>query len=93
MLLNKFILQKEEQFAYETLREICAYYANLRSKILSTAFPEYIIINNDNITYKYSQAVENCLKEIDKMEKASIKDFEDLYVNDEQYFDLLNNKN
>jgi hypothetical protein len=79
MSLNKLITPKQVKFAYETLSEINAYYGNLRYKILSTAIPEYIYITNDNVTFKYSQAVENCLKEIDKMEKASIKDFEELF--------------
>lgn len=51
-----------------------SYYADLRFKILSTAFPISIIFTKDRVTYKYSKDVEDCLKEIDKMEELTLKD-------------------
>lgn len=58
-----------------------SYYADLRFKILSTAFPISIIFTKDGVTYKYSIDVENCLKEIDKMEELTLKDF---YLEEQQ---------
>lgn len=54
---------------------VYSYYADLRYKILSTAFPISIIFTKDGVTYKYSKDVEDCLKEIDKMEELALKDF------------------
>ena len=51
-----------------------SYCADLRFKILSTAFPISIIITKDGVTYKYSKDVEDCLKEIDKMEELALKE-------------------
>lgn len=51
-----------------------SYYADLRFKILSTAFPISIIFTKDVVKYKYSKDVEDCLKEIDKMEELALKD-------------------
>ena len=54
-----------------------SYYADLRYKILSTAFPIGVIITKDGATFKYSKDVEDCLKEIDKMEESALKDLEE----------------
>lgn len=56
-------------------RIVHSYYAELRFKILSTAFPIGIIFTENGVTYKYSKDVEDCLEEIDKMEELALKDF------------------
>lgn len=58
----------------EAARMVHSYYADLRYKILSTAFPISIIFTKDGVTYKYSKDVEDCIKEIDKMEELALKD-------------------
>lgn len=55
-------------------RMVHSYCADLRFKILNTAFPISIIFTKDGMTYKYSKEVENCLKEVDKMEELALKD-------------------
>jgi len=56
-------------------RIVHSHYAELKFKILSTAFPIGIIFTENGVTYKYSKDVEDCLKEIDKMEELALKDF------------------
>lgn len=62
-------------------RMVHSHYAELRFKILSTAFPIGIIFTENGATYKYSKDVEDCLKEIDKMEELALKDF---YLEEQQ---------
>lgn len=63
------IRQKEEEY-----RKWVDYFTRLRTEILSKVIPKAIIIADDgNVRYKYSQDIENALKEIDKMEEHAMK--------------------
>lgn len=63
--------QKESEYRYWL-----NFFAKIRTKILSESFPKAIILTNDgNIKYKYSESIENTLKEIDKMEEIQLKTF------------------
>lgn len=44
------------------------YFADLRSKVLSTAIPTAIIVTPDGVNYKYSESVEKALSYINQME-------------------------
>lgn len=81
--MSNMILRTPRQI--EQIREaasmVHSYCADLRCKILSIAFPISIIITKDGVKYKYSKDVEDCLKEIDKMEELALKD---LYLEKQQ---------
>lgn len=52
----------------ENRRQMMSYFADLRSKVLSTAIPT-IVVTPDGVNYKYSESVEEALSHIDEMEK------------------------
>lgn len=63
------IRQKEEEY-----RKWADCFTRLRVELLSKAIPEAIIFADDGIVrYKYSQNIENALKEIDKMEEIQMR--------------------
>ena len=63
------IRQKEEEY-----RKWAVYFTRLRTELLSKAIPKAIIFADDgNVRYKYSQNIENALKEIDKMEEIQMR--------------------
>lgn len=63
------IRQKEEEY-----RKLADCFTRLRAELLGKAIPEAIIFADDgSVKYKYSQNIENALKEIDKMEEIQMR--------------------
>ena len=51
---------------------IVDHYAKIRARILSRAFPLYIIVKPDGVEYKYSEEVEELIKKINEMEESEL---------------------
>lgn len=57
---------------YRRRLQIVNYYAKIRARILSRAFPLYIIVKPDGVEYKYSEEVEELIKKINEMEESEL---------------------